>query len=75
MGRDPYNPQVVVKNGKPASVIINIDDYEWLLEQAEQKQDLKALRRLKKRGMEFVSFNEYLRKKDAAKIKRGTGSH
>lgn len=63
MPRDPYKPQVVVKNGKPVSVLLDIADYESLLELAEQREDLKAIRAMKKRDWETISFDEYLRRK------------
>jgi prevent-host-death family protein len=44
MARDPYKPQVIVKNVKPVAVIVEIGDYEALLERAEQADDLKAIR-------------------------------
>jgi hypothetical protein len=62
MARDPYKPQVVVKNGRPTSVIIAIGDYEALLEAAEQAADLKAIRAMKKGDWQTVSFEDYLRK-------------
>jgi prevent-host-death family protein len=63
MPRDPYKPQVVVKNGKPVAVIVSIDDYEALLEAAEQASDLRAIRAMKKSDWDTVSFDEYLRSK------------
>jgi PHD/YefM family antitoxin component YafN of YafNO toxin-antitoxin module len=63
MARNPYKPEVVVKNGKPVSVILKIEDYEALLEAAEQADDLKAIRAMKKRDWETVSFEEYVRSK------------
>lgn len=60
MPRDPYKPQVIVKNGKPISVILAIDDYEALLEAVEQVDDLKAIRAMKKRDWKTISFDAYL---------------
>lgn len=63
MARDPYKPQIVVKNGKPVAVLVSIEEYEALLEAAEQAADLRAIRAMKKADWETVSFDEYLRSK------------
>lgn len=51
-----------MRNGKPSAVILNIVDYEKLLEQLEQKEDLKALAAVRKKPMKFYSFDEFLLK-------------
>ena len=65
MARDLYKPQIIVRDGKPAAVILDIEDYEAMLEQLEQVEDLKAIRAMKAEDWETVSFEEYLREKDA----------
>lgn len=54
---------MIVKNGKPVAVIVSIEDYEALLEAAEQAEDLRAIRAMKKSDWETISFEEYLRSK------------
>ena len=63
MARDPYKPKVVVQNGKAVAVLVNIDDYEALLELAEQREDIKAIRAMKRRDWQTISFDEYLQRK------------
>jgi PHD/YefM family antitoxin component YafN of YafNO toxin-antitoxin module len=53
-------PEIVLRNGKPAAVILDIDDYEELLEQLEQKEDLKALAAARRKPMTFRAFDEFL---------------
>jgi hypothetical protein len=72
MARDPYKPQVVVKDGKPIAVLLDIADYEALLELAEQKEDMKAIRAMKKRDWETISFEEYLQKDAKRKRRRAS---
>jgi len=55
-------PQYIFKQGKPTAVILNIRDYEELLEKIEDIQDLKELKRLKKRKLKFRPFEEFLKK-------------
>ncbi len=63
MANDPYKPNIVVKNGKPVAVLVGIEEYEALLEAAEQAADLRAIRAMKKADWETVSFDAYLRSK------------
>ena len=60
MASNPYKPQVIVKNGKATAVILDIRDYEAMLEQLEQIEDLKAIRAMKKADWQTVSFDQYL---------------
>ena len=60
MPRSAYNPQIVLKNGKPSAVILNIDSYEAMLERLEQIEDLRAIRSLRASDRESRPFNEYV---------------
>lgn len=53
-------PKIVFDQGKPASVILDIDQYQALLEQAESLDDLKELRRLKDQPLDFRPFADFL---------------
>jgi len=53
-------PQVVMKNGKPNAVIINIRDYQNMLERLEDKEDLADLEKMRKGGLHFRKFDEFL---------------
>jgi len=63
MARDPHKPDVILRNGKPAAVVLDIEDYEAMLERLEQLDDLKAIRAMKKKDWETVGFDQYLRGK------------
>jgi hypothetical protein len=39
------NPEIVVRDGKPVAVILDIDVYEELLEQVEGVEDLEYLQK------------------------------
>ena len=47
------NPQIVVRNGKPTAVILDIRDYEKLLERLEDAHDLRRLRSMRKGKLKF----------------------
>lgn len=53
-------PQVVMKNGKPNAVIIDIRDYQNMLERLEDKEDLADLEKIRKGGLHFRKFDDFL---------------
>ena len=54
-------PDIIVRDGKPAAVILDIKEYEELLERLEDVEDLKALEEMKKRPLKFRPFEDLLR--------------
>lgn len=59
MSKSAAKPQIVLRNGKPESVILSIREYEKLLEQAEDAEDLRELKKLRKKKQRFISLDEY----------------
>jgi len=55
--------EVVYRDGKPAAVILDIAEYEELLERAEDLDDLRALRRMRERPLRFRSLSYVLSKR------------
>ena len=55
-------PQIVIKNGKPNAVVLNIKDYEKILGALEDKSDLAELKRIKKGKISFRSIDAYLKR-------------
>jgi prevent-host-death family protein len=53
-------PQIVTRNGKPVSVIIPIEEYQELLESAEDAVDIEWLRRARRKPMQYRSLEDYL---------------
>jgi prevent-host-death family protein len=54
-------PEVVLRNGKPAAVILPIKDYREMLERLEDTRDLKALSELRKKPMKFRRLDDFLK--------------
>jgi len=52
--------ELVYRDGKPAAVILDITEYEELLERAEDLDDLRALRRMRERPLRFRSLSDIL---------------
>jgi hypothetical protein len=60
-------PELVYKEGKPVSVILEIKQYEEMLERLDDLDDLKYINEMKKKGPSFRGFNEFLKEhKDIA---------
>jgi prevent-host-death family protein len=55
------DPEIVLRNGKPAAVILDIEDYREMLERLEDAEDLKALAEMRKRPLNFVRLEDFLK--------------
>ena len=53
-------PEIVTRKGKPVSVIIPIKDYEELLERVEDTDDVAALKRARKKPLQYRPLEDYL---------------
>ena len=58
-------PDIIFREGRPAAVILDIDEYEELLEQLEDTDDLAYLRELRSKPMEFMTLTELLMERPA----------
>jgi PHD/YefM family antitoxin component YafN of YafNO toxin-antitoxin module len=52
-------PDIVYRQGKPVAVILDIDAYQEMLEQLEDKHDLKMLEEMRKRPLKFRKLKEH----------------
>lgn len=52
--------QIVVKNGRPQAIILDIKEYEKLLNLAEEKMDLAELYRIKKGKKNFRPLENFI---------------
>lgn len=55
------NPEIVLKNGKPAAVILDIDTYKEMLEQLEDMEDLRTLEDMRKKPLKFRKLDDFLK--------------
>ena len=60
MGAGRRTPEIVLRDGKPRAVILDIDEYQELLERAEDVADLKMLRRQRRGKLRFQSLDGFL---------------
>jgi prevent-host-death family protein len=54
-------PQIVVRDGQPVAVILDIDHYQELLERLEDMEDLKILAAMRKKPLRFRKLEEFLK--------------
>jgi hypothetical protein len=53
-------PEIVVRDGKPVSIILPIAEYQELLERLEDAEDVAWLKKTRKKGMKFRPLEEYV---------------
>jgi hypothetical protein len=54
------NPEIIMRDGKPVAVILDIDIYEQMLEQIESIEDLEYLEKIRQQPLEFRSLDDFL---------------
>jgi PHD/YefM family antitoxin component YafN of YafNO toxin-antitoxin module len=55
------NPEIILKDGKPAAVIIDIDEYHEMLERLEDIEDLKILEQMRNKPLKFRTLEDFLK--------------
>ena len=53
-------PEIVIRKGKPVSVILPIKDYQELLERAEDAEDVAWLKRARRKKLHYRPLEDYL---------------
>jgi PHD/YefM family antitoxin component YafN of YafNO toxin-antitoxin module len=53
-------PDIILKDGKPAEVILDIEEYREMLERLDDMEDLTALEKMRKRPLEFKKLDDFL---------------
>jgi len=54
-------PELVVKNGRPTGVILDIEQYRELLERIEDAEDLAELRKVRAKTPRFRCIEDFLK--------------
>ena len=54
-------PEIVLRNGKPAAVILDINEYQEMLERLDDAEDLKMLKAMRKKPPKFRRLGEFLK--------------
>lgn len=53
--------EIVLRKGKPAAVILDIDKYREMLERIEDVEDLKTLKEMRTRPLKFKKLKDFLK--------------
>ncbi|MCJ7818363.1 MAG: type II toxin-antitoxin system Phd/YefM family antitoxin [Syntrophales bacterium] len=53
-------PEIIFRGGKPAVVIIDIDEYQEMLERLEDAEDLKILAEMRQKPLKFKKLEDFL---------------
>ena len=57
--------QMIVTDGEPSAVILDIAEYRDLLERAEDADGLRILKQMRKRPLKFRKLSEFLAERSA----------
>ena len=60
MNSSSPEPEMVIRDGKPVAVILDINEYRELLEKAEDVESLKTLEVMRKGPVEFRRLEDFL---------------
>ena len=54
-------PEIVLRDGKPSAVILDIHDYREMLERLEDLDDLNMLNEMRKRPLKYKKLEDFLK--------------
>ncbi len=54
-------PEIVLRDGKPSAVILDIEDYREMLERLEDLEDLEMIKEMRKRPLKFKKLEDFLK--------------
>lgn len=52
-------PEIVIREGKPSAVILDIDEYQEMLERLEDMDDLRLLEKMREKPLKFKKMKVY----------------
>ena len=53
-------PEIVLRDGRPAAVILDIEEYQDMLERLEDLDDLEMLKEMREKPLNFRKLEEFL---------------
>ena len=58
--RSSKNPEVIYRNNKPVSVIIDLEEYEKILERLDDIEDIAFIKEIKNKPLKFRKLDDFL---------------
>lgn len=53
-------PEIIVREGRPVAVILDIEEYQQMLERLEDAEDLKVLKAIRRKPLKFKPLATFL---------------
>ena len=53
------NPEIILREGKPSAVILDIDEYRQMLERLDDLEDLNVLKEMRKKPLKFRKLEDF----------------
>jgi len=53
-------PEIILRDGQPRAVILDIDEYQEMLERLEDAEDLRVLEEMRRKPLEFKKLEDFL---------------
>ena len=53
-------PEIILRDGKPRAVIVDIQEYQEMLERLEDAEDLRVLEEMRKKPLNFKRLEDFL---------------
>ena len=53
--------EIIVRDGEPVAVILDIDEYREILERLEDAEDLRTLQEMREKPLHFRKLDEFLK--------------
>ena len=54
------NPEIILRDGKPAAVIIDINEYQEILKRLEDMEDIRVLEEMRRKPLKFRKLEDFL---------------
>ena len=54
------SPEIVLRDGQPAAVILDIEEYREMLERLEDLDDLETLKEMREKPLNFRRLEDFL---------------
>jgi hypothetical protein len=68
MKKAAKEPEMIIREGKPVSVILPIKEYEKLLERLEDAEDAAYLKKARSKPLSFTPLGQYLAERKKTRV-------
>jgi PHD/YefM family antitoxin component YafN of YafNO toxin-antitoxin module len=57
--------EALLRGGKPAAVILDIEEYREILERLEEREDLMTLKKMRAKPLKFRRLDDFIKERNA----------